>query len=50
MRNIYVVSPPGFEPGISGSEGPENINNVSNGNHKLETIYRNDYHYGYQQR
>jgi len=41
--NYNVAGPPGFEPGISGSEGPGFINEVSSGNHKLETLFTDDY-------
>gem|GEM_PF-5455695 len=39
----FVAGQPGFEPRTSGSEGLGNISGVSNGNHKLETLFTSDY-------
>ena len=44
---IYVAGPPGFEPGISGSEGPGYINQASRENHKPETVCNDDYQITY---
>ena len=45
-----VAGPPGFEPGVSGSEGPGFINDVSSRNHQLETLFTADYRQRFQYR